>query len=246
MAAKVKIGMITPALLEKFAWLSTEYVRQPISGIVLRFPGLGNNGMKSDPDFNDLEWGQSGALTVLPYQDPWGWMNPSVQHFIDDLVEAIRRRYDLAPEVPLLSTGGSMGGHAALLYAMKSRHRVAACMALWPVCDLPFHYTERADLPRTLHHAFGNYEDITAALHEHSPLHQVESMPDIPYLLVHGEKDQAVGKTAHSDPMVAAMRQRHLQVEYVERPKLGHGGPLDYETHRKMIDFVISNLKRPK
>jgi pimeloyl-ACP methyl ester carboxylesterase len=237
--------MIAPALLDKLAWLGTAYVKPPISGIVLRFPGLGSTGIKSDPNPDDLEWGQSGALTVFPYQDPWGWMNPSVQHFIDDLVEAIRHHHHLAPEVPLLSTGGSMGGQAALLYAMKSRHRVAACMALYPVCDLPFHYTERVDLPRTLHHAFGSYEDITAPLREHSPLHQVKAMPDIPYLLIHGEKDQAVQKAAHSDPMVAAMRQRHLQVEYVECPKLGHGGPLDYETYRRISDFVISNLKRP-
>jgi dipeptidyl aminopeptidase/acylaminoacyl peptidase len=69
-------------------------------------------------------------------------------------------------------------------------------------------------------------------------------MPDIPYLLIHGEKDQAVQKALHSDPMVAAMRERRLRVEYVERPNLAHGGPLDYEVYRKMIDFVVSNLKR--
>ncbi len=82
---------------------------------------------------------------------------------------------------------------------MKSRHRVAACMALWPVCDLLFHYAERVDLPRTMHHAFGSYEDIATPLREHSPLYQVTAMPDIPYLLIHGDKDQAVQKAAHSD-----------------------------------------------
>jgi len=238
--------MISPTLLDKLAWLNSEYVRPPISGIVLRFPGPGSSGIKSDPDYSyDLEWGHFGALTVLPYQDPWGWMNPSVLHFTDDLVEAIRYRHHLGPEVPLLSTGASMGGHAALLYAMKSRHRVAACMALCPVCDLPFSYAERLDLPRTLHHAFGSYKDITAQLHEHSPLHQVRSMPDIPYLLVHGERDLSVKKSAHSDPMVAAMRQRHLRVDYVECPNMGHVGPMDYETNYKIVHFVISNLKRP-
>jgi len=238
--------MITSSLLDKFAWLSLDHVKQPISGIVLRFPGLGGTGMKSDPDSYEIEWGEHGALTVVPYQDPWGWMNSEVQHFTDDLVEAIRQRHQLGPEIPLLSTGGSMGGHAALLYSMKSRHRVAACMALFAVCDLLVHYNERVDLPRTMHHAFGSYEDITAQLREHSPLHQIKAMPDIPYLLVHGEKDQAVGKAVHSDAMVAAMRQRQLRVEYVERPKLGHGGPLDYEAYRKIADFVISHLRRSK
>jgi dipeptidyl aminopeptidase/acylaminoacyl peptidase len=236
--------MISSGNLDKFAWLSDAYVKQPISGIVLRFPGLGSTGMKSNPDPQDLEWGQAGAVTVLPYYDPWGWMNPTVVQFIDGLVEAVRERHQLAAEIPLISTGDSMGGHGALLYSLKSRHRIAACMAIWPVCDLPFHYTERIDLPRTMHHAFGSYEDIAAALQENSPLHQAEAMPDIPYLFIHGDKDQAVGKAAHSDKLVAALRQRKLRVEYVERPNLGHGGPLDYEAYRRMIDFVTANLKR--
>jgi alpha-beta hydrolase superfamily lysophospholipase len=235
--------MISNSLLDKFAWINIDYVKQPIAGVVLRFPGLGSVGVKSDPDFFELEWGQSGALTVSPYQDPWGWMNPAVVHFIDDLVDATRLRHNLGTEVPLLSTGGSMGGHAALLYSMKSRHRVSACLALWPVCDLPFHYSERFDLPRTMHHAFGSYGDIAAELEAHSPLHQVASMPDIPYLLIHGEMDQAVKKSAHSDPMVKAMQQRGLTVEYVERPRLGHGGPMDYETQHKILGFVAANLR---
>ena len=236
--------MISDALLDKLAWLSVEYVTPPISGIVLRFPGLGSTGMKADPDPYDLEWGQAGLLTVSAYQDPWGWMNSRVQRFVDDVVDAIRRRHQLGADVPLLSTGGSMGGHAALLYSLASRHRVAACLALWPVCDLPFHYTERVDLPRTMHHAFNSYENIDDALRAHSPLHRVSDLPDIPYLIVHGAKDQAVGKAAHSDPMVAAMRDRQLRVEYLEREKLGHGGPLDYPATRRIVEFVVAQRQK--
>ena len=235
--------MIPDALLDKFAWMGTESVKLPITGIVLRFPGLGTTAMKADPDGYDLEWGHAGALVVQAYQDPWGWMNAEVRNFVDDVVDAICARHKLGADVPLLSTGGSMGGHAALLYAMKSRHRVAACLALWPVCDLPFHYTERVDLPRTMHHAFGSYSDVAAELLDHSPLHQVAKLPEIPYLLVHGAKDMSVGKAAHSDRLVAAMRERNLRVEYVERPNLGHGGPLDYETNWRIVDFVKGQLK---
>lgn len=86
--------MISPSDLDKFAWLNTEYVKGPISGIVLRFPGLGSTGMKTDPD-----------------------------------------------------------------------------------------------------------------------------------------------------PMVAAMRRRKLKVEYIESAKLGHGGPMTYEISRRIVDFVIEQLK---
>jgi alpha-beta hydrolase superfamily lysophospholipase len=235
--------MISASSLEKFAWLSFEWTKRPISGIVIRFQGLGTTTMKFDPDATELEWGETSLLTVVPYQDPWGWMNPRTLHFVDSLVDALRTRHDLRAEVPLISVGGSMGGHAALLYTIKSRHPIAACMALWPVCDLPFHYTERPDLPRTMHHAFDNYEDITDQLVSHSPLHQVQALPDIPYLVVHGEKDVAVKKSAHSDLMVQAMRQRQLRVEYIERPLLGHGGPMDYATNRQIIEFPIAHGK---
>ena len=135
-----------------------------------------------------------------------------------------------------------MGGHGALLYAIKSRHRVAACMAVCPVCDLPFHYTERPDLPRTMHHAFGSYGDIGQLLIEHSPLHQAELLPRIPYFLIHGELDLRVKKVAHSDLMVAAMRRRGLEVDYVVCPKMYHCVPFDYSIHRRLIDFVLRHL----
>jgi hypothetical protein len=81
--------------------------------------------MRSDPDLTELEWGNAGGLTVIAYQDPWGWMNPRVQAFSDDVVDAVRARFDLGLDVPVISTGGSMGGHASLLYSMKSRHKIA-------------------------------------------------------------------------------------------------------------------------
>ena len=201
--------------------------------------------MKSEADPAELEWGQNGALVVVPYQDPWGWMNPRVVSFIDDLVDGIRALHSLEAAIPLISTGGSMGGHAALLYTIRSRHRINACLANCPVCDLPFHYTERADLPRTMHHAFGSYADISAALREHSPLHQAARLPDIDYLLLHGALDQAVQKKAHSDALVAAMRARGLRVDYLELPRMQHCGPMDYATNRRVTDFVLGHLASP-
>ena len=49
-------------------------------------------------------------------------------------------------------------------------------------------------------------DDLSTPLIEHSPLRQVASMPDIPYLIIHGDKDLAVNKQKHSDRFVAEMR----------------------------------------
>lgn len=230
------------ALLNQVAWIGDRYLHGPVRGIVLRFSGLGATGLKDGADPMEMEWGQAGGLVVQPYHDPWAWMNPATRAFVDELVAGLFARYALAPNTPVIATGGSMGGHGALLYTLLSSRPVAACAANCPVCDLPFHYTERPDLPRTMHHAFGSYGDISDALVAHSPLHQAARMPDVPYLIIHGEDDRAVGKAQHSDKLVAALRARGLTVDYREQPGMGHCGPFDWTLHRRMTEFVLEQL----
>ena len=233
--------------LERFAWVGDAALSGAVRGVVLEFPGLGAMGMKGEgPNAYELEWGQAGALAVVPFQDPWGWMNPQTVALTDEIVDAVFARYGLASETPVIATGGSMGGFEALLYSIKSRHPVAAVAANCPVCDLPFHYTERPDLPRTMHHAFGSYGDISEALAANSPLHQSQFLPDIPYLIIHGDEDTAVGKAAHSDKMVAKMRERSLAVDYREQPGMGHCGPFDWALQRRWTEFVLEQLAGTK
>jgi dipeptidyl aminopeptidase/acylaminoacyl peptidase len=230
-------------LLDKVAFLGGNHLRGPVRGIVLRFSGLGATALKGEADPMEMEWGDAGGLVVLPYYDPWAWMNPATRAFVDELVDGVRARYKLDPATPVIATGGSMGGHAALAYSMFTRHKVAGCMALCPVCDLAYHYTERPDLPRTLHQAFGSYGDIQAALEANSPCHQIERLPDIPYLIVHGAQDQSVAKARHSDKLVAALRARGLKVNYWEQPGMGHCQPLNWPLYRAMTDFVLGLMR---
>ena len=82
-----------------------------------------------------------------------------------------------------------------------------ACVANCPVCDLPYHYTERPDLPRTLYSAFGQYEGtLEAALQSASPLHLAAGMPESAYYIFHCDQDSAVNKEMHSDKFVEALR----------------------------------------
>ncbi len=233
------------ALIDKVAWVGHQSLSGPIRGIVLRFSGLGATGMKGGADPMELEWGQAGALVVHPYHDPWAWMNPPTQRFVDELLIGLRARYGLAAGLPVVATGGSMGGHGALVYALSAPSTVTACVAVSPVCDLPFHYGERPDLPRTMHHAFGSYGDISQSLTAHSPVHQADRMPDFPYLIIHGDQDGAVAKGPHSDALVAAMRARGLDVDYQEPAGMGHCGPLDWALTRRMTEFVTDHLAPP-
>ena len=230
------------SLIDKVAWVGKGDVRGPIRAVVLRFAGLGNTALKPDADSVEMEWADAGALIVAPYHNPWAWMNQPTRDFVDELVDGLFARYDLHPRTPIISSGASMGGHGALLYTILSRHKVSACYALCPVCDLPYHYTERPDLPRTMHSAFGSYGDIHETLIQNSVLHQVAQMPDIPYLIIHGLKDEAVGKLNHSDPLVAAMRVCGLKVDYKEPAQMQHCWPFDWPLLRHMTDFVLEHM----
>ena len=229
--------------IKQVAWVGDQHVKGPVRGVVLAFHGLGSPGLKTEPATLELAWAEAGGLVVFPYYGPWSWMNRQARAFVDELVEAVYAGYGLSDRTPLIATGGSMGGLSSLLYTRYARRPVAACLAVAPVCDLKFHFSERPDLPPTIRHAFRGYpEDLETLLAEHSPLRQADRMPRIPYLVIHGDKDAAVAKARHSDPLVAAMRGCGLNVEYVEVPGMGHGGPMPLAVLERQAQFVASFL----
>jgi len=225
------------------AWIGDQFVAGPIKGVIITFHGLGDPGLKTVPSYEENEWAAAGGLVVMPYSGPWSWMNRGARAFVDELIDAVYKHYNLSPAIPLIIRGGSMGGFCALLYTRYSKHPVKACQALYPVCDLKHHFSERPDLPRTIYHAFYGYEgDLDTLFREHSPVDQAQSLPRIPYQILHGDADQAVNKAAHSDRMVAAMKTHGLNVEYIEVPGMGHHAPLYFDVYRKTIDFVKAML----
>jgi dipeptidyl aminopeptidase/acylaminoacyl peptidase len=228
------------------AFISDQFTRKPITGLILSFHGLGFQELRSSFEFHELEWAAAGGLVVFPYYGPWSWMNRQARAFIDDLVTAVFQQYQLPAGTPVIVHGSSMGGLAALLYARYAKHKITACCAVSPVTDLKHHFTERPDLPRTVHHAFRGYpEDINTLFAEHSPLAQAPNMPDIPYFAIHGDNDKSVSKTAHGDPFVAAMRKANKTIDYLEVPDMGHGKNIPLAIHMKRIHFVKSFLTEP-
>jgi dipeptidyl aminopeptidase/acylaminoacyl peptidase len=213
-----------------------------IKGVVLSFHGL-NGGLKGGPGTEELEWARKGALVVHPYYGPWSWMNRQSRAMIDDLVDAVYEKYKLLNRIPLICTGGSMGGQGSLLYTRYAKRPVRACFANCPVCDLKYHFNERPDLPPTIRHAFLGYPESQDRLFiEHSPLRQAAAMPDIPYRIIHGGNDKAVSKRHHSDKMVPALRRHHLKVDYVEVADMGHCGPLPLKVSEGNVAFVVEAM----
>jgi len=215
--------IITIENLRNFAYCNNNICKKPIKGIAISFFGLGVDKMYFEDTAEGYRFGDDGILYVVPYQNPWCWQNEQNVAYTDEILDVLFKEYDLPEDLPIVSEGGSMGGLLALDYMIYSKRRPVACVANCPVCDLPYHYTERADLPRTLYSAFYHYSGtLQDAMKTASPIDLVDKMPtDAKYYIYHCEADEAVNKQKHSDRFVEKLAKDH-EVVYVTVPERGH------------------------
>lgn len=229
--------------LRSFAYCNSHLCTTPIRGIVLSFFGLNGASMFDEDSPEACRYAEKGILYVVPYQNPWAWMNKQTVAYTDELIDVLFEKYQLPKNLPIISTGQSMGGLSALVYSVYAKRTPAACVANCPVCDLPYHYTERPDLPRTLYSAFGSYSGtLEEALRSASPLHLVDQMPqDMHYYVFHCEEDMAVNKQKHSDRFVEHMRSNHV-IDYFAVPNRGHCD-LTEEMRAKYNDCILRSIE---
>jgi dipeptidyl aminopeptidase/acylaminoacyl peptidase len=222
------------------AFVGGGFVKGKVRAVILCFHGLGAGNLKTGLDLDQLKLAGQGGLIVYPYYGPWSWMNRKARKLTDEIVDLVYKENSLEDSVPLIITGGSMGGHAALNYARYSKRKPAAVACNCPVTDVRFHFTERPDLPRTFYNAYGlDGISMDEAFTENSPLEQAGNMPLVPYFIIHGDADKAVNKAAHSDKLVKSLRETGHTVEYVEAPGMEHGTFNDYSLFRKMMEFIF-------
>lgn len=208
--------------LRNFAYSNDKFCKRPIRGIVIIFPGLGGMPIHSDDFEEGIFFAENGIICLVPYYNPWSWMNKQAVAYTDEVLTCIMNQYSLDASTPIVSSGGSMGGQSALVYMVYAKYTPVACVANCPVCDLLFHYTERKDLPRTLYSAFFNESDaFEQALMSASPIHLIDKMPDADYYIFHCENDSAVNKSKHSDRFVAKMKENH-NIIYHSVPQKDH------------------------
>ena len=224
--------LITKETLDAFCYSNISHIKGKVSGICVSFRGLGAGAMISD----DTEIAQlkptverakkladAGVVYFVPYLDPWNWLNAEAVATTDAIIDTIIYALSLPDDIPIISSGGSMGGMCALTYMLYARRTPSACVANCPVCDVPFHYTERDDLPRTFYHAYYNSGmPIEQALRSHSPLHLTDKMPDAKYYIFHCEEDRAVNIDAHSRALVRALEKAERCVTFHTVKDRGH------------------------
>lgn len=234
--------IITYDNLRNFAYSNDHLIKGEIKGIVLNFYGLGGMTIHDADPGDAIEYAEKGIIYLIPYTNPWCWMNKQAVEYVDEIIAVICEKYNLDKSVKIVSTGGSMGGLSALVYCVYAQITPCACVTNCPVCDLVYHYTERPDLPRTLYSAFGLYDGtMDEALKSCSPLHLVDKMPNIPYTIFHCEEDKSVNLEQHSEKFVVAMQEKH-QIELKRVPFRGHCD-LSAEMRVEYNNSIVNALK---
>lgn len=211
----------------KFTYTNEELLKNPPKGIVMEFHGLGG-GLKLTTEHYPLAhfFAEQDIIYAMPCTGPWSWMNRAAVNMADGICEALFEKYGMT--LPTASTGYSMGGLAGLIYARYSKYTPKLCAVLCPVCDLPYHYTEREDTARSIYSALGGYEiSLEEAMTERSPIHQAQSMPKIPYLLFVMGNDTEVNYTRHSMAFIEKMKGLGHDIDHVFLPEHGHCGMTD-------------------
>lgn len=232
--------------LRKFTYVNDTICKKPIKGIVVFFFGLGAMTMFDSDSPEGEYYADKGILYVVPYNNPWAWMNKQAVAYTDEVVDIIKEKYCLPDNIPVVSSGLSMGGQSAIVYTACSRHKPVACVVNCPVCDMVFHYTERNDLPRTLYSAlFNEAGTLEEALKTISPLHISDKMPRVKYHIFHCDKDLAVNIDAHSDKLVAELDKRNYDYTYDVVEGRGHCD-LTPEMRIKFKEYIVSAIDRSK
>ena len=111
-----------------YAKTNEKFVKHPIKGIALEFPGLGGGSCLGglddlgdyDTDFAK-QAAEAGVVLAYVYTGPWSWMNTGAVRVADAVVDALKEKYDLG-EVPIVTSGGSMGGLGSLIYVASTLH----------------------------------------------------------------------------------------------------------------------------
>lgn len=233
---------INESQLPYFTYLNDKCCQKPIRGIVLDFHGLGGGNRMILEDSDLAKWyGENGLLYLIPYDNPWSWMNDTAVKTVDAILDAVQSHFGLV-SAPIVATGGSMGGLGSLIFTCHSNHFIKACAANSPVCDLIYHLDERPDLPRTILSAFAHYPyPLKEAASYSSPLHQAEHMPHIPYFIVHGDADQEVKKEKHSDPFVEKMKSLGHTIYYEQVSGMKHC-VLEGNAKERYFQFILSQF----
>jgi pimeloyl-ACP methyl ester carboxylesterase len=216
--------LITVENIRNFAYVNDEVLKLPLRGIILSFSGCGGQEWFTEDTARGKFFGERGILYVLPYNNPWHWMNQQAVGYTDEVLDAVYKKYPALHQLPIAFTGISMGGYSAMIYSIRGKYKPVRYVLNCPCCDLQYQY-EHVQLFRRIFYSAVWHEAGTMAetLIDNSPITLAQQLPAVPYYFFHSETDEVLLKAAHSDRMVQRLRQLGHKVTYEEFTGCVHG-----------------------
>ncbi|MEJ2861743.1 S9 family peptidase [Actinomycetospora flava] len=170
----------------------------------------------------------------------------------DDLVDAVTWAVEqgYADPARVAISGGSYGGYAALVGVTFTPHLFAAAVDYVGVSDVvnlvrSFPPFVRRELVNNFHRYVGDPDvpEQEADMRARSPIHRVDAIRT-PLLVAQGANDVRVTRD-QSDTVVASLRERGVDVEYLVKDNEGHGflNPENQiDLHRATERFLARHL----
>lgn len=243
--------IIAPETLSYFCNTNEACLTQKPHGIVLEVPGLGGNSclggvmdMKPYHTAYTRALAEAGLVVAYAFPGPWSYMNRGAVRICDLIVDALRTKYGLPDDSPLVVCGGSMGGLGALIYTADSRHTVTACVAACPRLEVSPTAFSFPWQPRGYLSAIAAYDmPLFEAMKTISPLHRLSDMPNIPYFIVCDEEDELFDPDDITAYAEALAKQVTASVVYHRLPGCKHG-EFTPEVRQQLHQFIIDCAKR--
>ena len=238
------MNYITPSNLADFAFVNEDTLVGPLRGICVNFHGYTDATMYTKSTDFAAMLGENGIAWVFPYYSVWAWMSSNSQSFIEQVLDATYEKLHADAHLPLIITGGSMGGLTALNYLVRGKRKATACALECPLADMHRFFMDRPNVRRAILNAHiekeGDLHEITKA---YSPVYFADRLPAIPYLAVYGEKDDYF--TSVQMPLLVDTLDRHgLEHTVWVQPNMAHCAIGDHpDALSKYGDFIVSAVR---
>ena len=215
--------LMTVENLRNFAYLNENALKLPLRGMILSFAGCGGMEWFTEDTARGKFFGERGILYVLPYNNPWNWMNKQAVEYTNEVLDVVHKKYSALARLPMAITGLSMGGCDAMIYSLRGRYKPNAAVLNCPACDLEYQFRKVELFQRIFYSAFWHEEGtVEEIFRRQSPICLADQLPFIEYVFYHSETDEILDKHAHSDAMVAKLRQLGHKVTYHEFTGCAH------------------------
>jgi len=227
-----------------YAFVNEDALVYPLRGICICFHGYTDATMYESSNDFARALGERGIAWVFPYYSVWGWMSNNSQAFNEQVIDAAYERLGADESLPLIVSGGSMGGLTALNYLIYGKRRAKGCALNCPVTDLNKIFSDRRDFRRAILSAhIEKDEPLDDVMERYSPICFARDLPHIPYFLAFGGSDVYFCNT-QMPPIIEQLKRCQLQYTLLTVPEMKH---CDLDSHPKAQaayrEFIISLIE---